>query len=149
MKVVLIDGQGGGIGKRMVQALKQALPEQQILALGTNAAATAAMLRAGADMGATGENAICYQCRSADILVGVMGILQANAMLGEISPAIAAAVSASPAQKVLIPMERCGVYVAGVQKQPLEGLIRETVREVVFLCAAQTRPLDKKEEGEH
>lgn len=133
MKILVIDGQGGGMGKSLVQALKQALPSQPVLALGTNAAATAAMLKAGADMGATGESAIVYQCATADVILGAVGILQTHAMLGEISPAIAAAVSQSPAQKVLIPMERCGLHVAGVVKQPLDGLIREAAQTAACL----------------
>lgn len=133
MKLLIIDGQGGGVGKSLVTALKQLLPEQPIIALGTNAQATAAMLRTGADMGATGESAIRYQCQSADVIVGVTGILHANAMLGEISPGIAEAVSLSEAQKVLVPLERCGLLIAGVGRQPLDGLIREAARMVCAL----------------
>ncbi len=133
MKLLVIDGQGGGVGKSLVTALKQLLPEQPIIALGTNAQATAAMLRAGADMGATGESAIRYQCQTADVIVGVTGILHANAMLGEISPGIAEAVSLSEAQKVLVPLERCGLLIAGVGRQPLDGLIREAARMVCAL----------------
>ena len=87
MKLIVIDGQGGGVGKSLVAAIKQLCPSQRVIALGTNVQATAAMLRAGADAGATGESAIRYQCKSADIIVGVTGILHANAMMGEISPA--------------------------------------------------------------
>ena len=134
MKLLVIDGQGGGVGKALVQALKQALPEQPVIALGTNAVATTAMLRAGADMGATGESAIRYQCRQADVILGVTGLLHANAMLGEISPGIAAAISLSEAQKVLVPLERCGLLIAGVGRQPLDALIREAVRMVCELC---------------
>ena len=134
MKLLVIDGQGGGVGKALVQALKADMPRRQVLALGTNAAATAAMLKAGADLAATGEAAICYQCQGADLILGAMGILQAHSMLGEISPAIAAAVSASPAQKVLLPMERCGLYVAGVGKQTLEEAIRGAVAIARELC---------------
>ncbi len=134
MKLVVIDGQGGGVGKSLVAALKQLMPDQPVLALGTNAQATAAMLRAGADAGATGESAIRYQCQSADVIAGVAGILHANAMLGEISPAIAAAVSQSEARKVLVPLERCGLLVAGVGRQPLERLIREAARMVQTLA---------------
>lgn len=136
MKLLVIDGQGGGVGKNLVQAVKAQLPSQPVLALGTNATATSTMLRAGADHGATGESAICFQCQSADVIVGVMGILNANAMLGEISPAIAAAVSASPAQKVLLPMERCGVHVAGLGKQTLDEAIQAAVQKVKELLAA-------------
>lgn len=134
MKLVVIDGQGGGVGRSLVSALKQLAPQQRVVALGTNTQATSAMLKAGADAGATGESAICYQCRDAGVIVGVAGILHANAMLGEISPAIAAAVSLSEAQKVLVPLERCGLLVAGVARQPLDSLVREAARMAVELC---------------
>jgi hypothetical protein len=134
MKVLVIDGQGGGMGKSLVAALKQRKPELTVTALGTNATATSAMLRAGADAGATGENAICYQCSKADVIVGVIGILHANALLGEISPAIAAAVSMSEAQKVLLPLDRCGLRVVGVPKQPMEDLIAEAAEAVIALA---------------
>ena len=134
MKLVVIDGQGGGVGKSLVAAVKQLMPAQQVIALGTNVQATAAMLRAGADAGATGESAIRYQCKTADVIMGVTGILHANAMMGEISPGIAAAVSLSEAQKILVPLERCGLKVAGVGRQPLDSLIREAARMTVELC---------------
>ena len=127
MKILIIDGQGGGVGRSIVAALKAAMPAQPVVALGTNAQATAAMLKAGADLGATGEGAIRYQCKSADIILGVTGILHANAMLGEITPGIAAAVSLSEARKVLVPLDRCGLLIAGVEKQPLDSLIRKAV----------------------
>ena len=134
MKLVVIDGQGGGVGKSLVAALKAQLPDQPVIALGTNVLATSAMLKAGADAGATGESAIRYQCKTADIIVGVTGILHANAMMGEISPGIAAAVSLSEAQKILVPLERCGLRVAGVGRQPLDSLIREAARMTAELC---------------
>ncbi len=133
MKVLVIDGQGGGVGRSLVAELKRQSPALPLTALGTNATATAAMLRAGADAGATGESAIRYQCRCADIIVGVVGILHANAMLGEISPAIALAVSLSDAHKVLVPLERCGLTIAGVTRQPLEALIADAAARVVAL----------------
>ena len=128
LKLIVIDGQGGGVGKSLVAAIKQLAPSQPVIALGTNVQATAAMLRAGADAGATGESAIRYQCKTAGVIVGVTGILHANAMMGEISPGIAAAVSLSEAQKVLVPLERCGLRIAGVGRQPLDSLIREAAR---------------------
>ncbi len=134
MKVLVIDGQGGGVGRALITALKQEAPGLALTALGTNAAATAAMLRAGADQGATGESAIRYQCRTADVIVGVAGILHANALLGEISPSVAAAVSMSDARKVLIPMERCGLHIVGVAKRPLDELIAEAARIVAALA---------------
>ena len=130
----MIDGQGGGVGKSLVTALKSRMPDQKVIALGTNVQATAAMLRAGADAGATGESAIRYQCKSADIILGVTGILHANAMMGEISPGIAAAVSLSAAQKILVPLERCGLLIAGVGKQPLDSLIRQAADMAAQLC---------------
>ena len=134
MKILVIDGQGGGVGRALVSALKRLAPELSLTALGTNATATSAMLRAGADQGATGESAICYQCASADIITGVIGILHANALLGEISPAIANAVSRSEAEKVLIPLERCGLHVAGVERKPLDDRITEAATMVVQLA---------------
>ena len=140
MKLIVIDGQGGGVGKSLVAAIKQLCPSQRVIALGTNVQATAAMLRAGADTGATGESAIRYQCRTADIIVGVTGILHANAMMGEISPGIAAAVSLSEGQKVLVPLERCGLSIAGVGRQPLDSLIREAARMAAELCGQTDHP---------
>lgn len=138
MKLIVIDGQGGGVGKSLVAAIKQLAPSQPVIALGTNVQATTAMLRAGADAGATGESAIRYQCRNADVIVGVTGILHANAMMGEISPGIAAAVSLSEARKVLVPLERCGLSIAGVGRQPLDSLIREAARMAcALLCEAE------------
>ena len=134
VKVIVIDGQGGGVGKRLVAALKERMPGQPVIVLGTNVQATTAMLRAGADFGATGESAIRYQCKTADVILGVSGILHANAMLGEISPGIAAAVSLSDGQKVLVPLESCGLRIAGVGKQPLDSLIREAARIAAQLC---------------
>jgi len=138
LKVLVIDGQGGGIGKALVAAIKRTAPHLPIIALGTNAAATQAMMRAGADQGATGENAIRCQCRDADVIVGVIGILQGNAMLGEISPLIAAAVSESEAHKVLVPLDRCGVHVVGVTKRPMEELITEAAETVAAIAAQPT-----------
>ena len=137
MKLVVIDGQGGGVGKSIVAAIKQLAPSQRVIALGTNVQATAAMLKAGADAAATGESAIRYQCKTADLILGVTGILHANAMMGEISPAIAAAVSLSEGQKILIPLERCGLNIAGVGKQPLDSLIRQAAEMAVHFCGRE------------
>ena len=139
MKLVVIDGQGGGVGKSLVAALKARMPDQPVIALGTNVQATAAMLRAGADAGATGESAIRYQCKTADVIVGVAGILHANAMMGEISPGIAAAVSLSEAQKVLVPLERCGLNIAGVGKQSLDSLIRQAAELAAQYCESNRK----------
>ena len=134
MKLVVIDGQGGQLGSQLIKALNANFNGLNITAVGTNATASAAMLRAGADAGATGESAIRYQCKTADVIVGVAGILHANAMLGEISPGIAAAVSLSEAQKVLVPLERCGLAIAGVGRQPLDALIRQAAELAAQFC---------------
>lgn len=120
MKIVIIDGQGGGIGKGIVERLRSLrLTDAQLIAVGTNAAATSAMLHAGADAGATGRDALVYTCMQADIIMGPIGILLAHAMLGEISPEMACAVSGSRAVKLLIPVSRCGVRIMGVEDLPL------------------------------
>ncbi|MDR0905488.1 MAG: DUF3842 family protein [Oscillospiraceae bacterium] len=131
MRIAVIDGQGGGIGKSIVEKLKKELPDAEILALGTNAIATATMLKAGADEGATGENAVVVNAPKVDLIVGVIGIISANAMLGELTPAIARAVSESPAQKILLPLNRCGIEVVGTPKSAsLPFLTDELVKAV-------------------
>lgn len=128
MNIVVIDGQGGGLGANLVSRLKARLgPEVTVLAVGTNALATSAMLKAGADRGATGENAVCFNAARAHLILGPIGLLCANALMGEVSPAIAAAVAASPARRVLIPMSSCGVLVAGTAGKKLESLLDDAV----------------------
>lgn len=115
MKIAVIDGQGGGIGKAIVDGIKTHIPQAEILALGTNSMATGQMLRAGAHEGATGENAILHNVRNVDIIVGVIAILNANALMGELSPKMAEAIGSSDAKKVLLPINRCGIYVVSVE----------------------------------
>ena len=122
MKIVVIDGQGGRIGKTIIEQLKAANPRCEITAVGTNSIATSAMLKAGADNGATGENPVVIASRSADVIVGPIGILAADSMLGEITPKMAEAVGQSPARKVLIPVSKC-FEVAGVQDLPLSQYV--------------------------
>lgn len=116
MKIAVIDGQGGGIGRIIVEKLKDNIPQSDILALGTNAAATANMIKAGANRGATGENAIIYNADKVDIIMGALGIIAASAMLGEISEKIAGAISTSDAVKILIPLGMCNLEIAGIDE---------------------------------
>lgn len=109
--VVVMDGLGGGIGKSLVERLKKRFPDIRVRALGTNAEATARMLRAGADDGATGENAVVVNVARSHLILGVVTILAADGLLGEITPAMAQAVGASGAVKILIPMERCQIRI--------------------------------------
>ena len=113
MKILIVDGQGGGIGRQLVEALKRE-GERDITCVGTNAIATSAMLRAGATRAATGENAAIVACREAEVIVGPIGIVVADALLGEVTPRMAAAVGQSRARKVLIPVNQCGNFVVGV-----------------------------------
>lgn len=119
MKIVVIDGQGGRLGCLLVEKVKVRLPRAQVYALGTNAVATAAMLKAGADFGATGENPVVRGVMDADGVLGPVGVVVANAILGEVTPAMAEAVGSCRAKKFLIPMNSCGVMVAGVEERPL------------------------------
>ncbi len=136
MNILVIDAQGGGIGRQLVLSIKQALPDVEILAVGTNAAATAAMLKAGASSAATGENAVVVCSRKADIIVGPIGIVIADSMLGEITPKMALAVAGSNAKRVLIPFSHCDNIIAGLEMINTTELIQKAVAEVQKLCSA-------------
>ena len=127
MKVVVIDGQSGRMGQLFIERARSASLPCQIMAVGTNAIATSAMLKAGADNGATGENPVLVACRTADIIVGPIGILAADSLMGEISPAMAVAVGQSPARNLLLPVNQCNNIVAGVPNLSLGKLMDEAV----------------------
>lgn len=115
MRILVIDGQGGRLGRRLLENIRKVCPEAELTAVGTNSIATQNMLNSGcADNLATGENAVVVACRTAQIIVGPLGIATADAMMGEITPTMANAVAASLAYRVLIPMNLCNTYVAGV-----------------------------------
>ena len=126
--VAVIDGQGGGMGRGLVEAVKKRWPQLHVRALGTNALATAAMLRAGADDGATGENAVVFNARRADVLLGPIGVLTPNGLLGEVSPAMAEAIGGSEAVKILLPSQRCSIRLAVGEPQPLQFYLDQAVR---------------------
>ena len=128
MKILVIDGMGGGIGKTVIERLRKESEAHYIFAIGTNAIATSVMLKAGADLSATGENAIVYNSQRVDVIIGTIGIILSNSMLGEISPRIAEAVSSSEAIKILIPTSKCNAFVAGVKDQPTAQYIDEIPR---------------------
>ena len=115
MKVVVIDGQGGNIGKRIVEEIKASGIQSEVMVIGTNSTATATMMKGGADIGATGENPVVLASRDADIIIGPIGIIMADSMYGEITPKMAESVGASKARKILIPINKC-VTVAGVDE---------------------------------
>ena len=132
IKIVIIDGQGGRVGSLLTEKLRKAsLPEAEIYAVGTNAAATAAMMKAGADHGATGENPVLVACRDADYIIGPLGILAADSLLGEITPPMAVAVGQSQAQKLLLPVNRCNHHVVGVQDLSLSALAEQTITDLL------------------
>ena len=136
MKILVIDGQGGGLGKQLVAALSARCPQAQLTAVGTNSLATSAMRKAGAVRTATGENAVVVNCRHADIIVGPIVI--ADALLGEITPAMAAAVCQSGAKRVLIPVNHCDNYIVGVPEQPIGDLVTAAVQKVTDLCGGSS-----------
>jgi hypothetical protein len=136
MNVVVIDGQSGRMGQLFIERAKGAALPCEITAVGTNAIATAAMLKAGASAGATGENPVLVACRTADVIVGPIGILAADALMGEITPAMAVAVGQSRAKKLLLPVNQCNNLVAGTQSLTLSKLMDEAVELLRSLCEA-------------
>ncbi len=130
MKIMVMDGQGGRMGKSIVEQVKAQFPEDEILAIGTNSIATAAMLKAGADAGATGENPAIVGSRTADIIIGPMGIVIADSLLGEITPNMAVAIGQSMAKKILIPVNRCQHFVVGCAELPLGEYVKMVLEEI-------------------
>ena len=135
MNIVVIDGQSGRMGQLFIEKVRASGIDWPITAVGTNALATAAMLKAGATAGATGENPVLVACRKADVIVGPIGILAADAMLGEITPEMAVAVGRSDAKKLLLPVNQCGNLVAGTQVMSLSKVMEEGVELLRSICA--------------
>ena len=135
MKIIVIDGQGGRMGALLCEKIRKNQKElptgTELIAIGTNSAATAAMLKAGADCGATGENPVLVACRDADFIIGPLGIMAADSLLGEVTPAMAIAVGSSLAQKILLPVNRCNHHVVGVQDYSMARLTDEAVEDLL------------------
>lgn len=135
MHILIIDGQGGKLGAQLVKEIKTAFSEAEITAIGTNALATAAMLKAGAEKGATGENPVVVAAKKADIIVGPIGIVIADSMLGEVTEKMALAVSRADATRILIPVNRCDNLVAGVNGQSTAAVLSDAVEKIRALLA--------------
>lgn len=142
MRLLIIDGQSGRLGAQIIEGLRKAgLSQPHVLvAVGTNALATSAMINAGADMGATGENPVVVQCKAADVIAGPIGIALADAMLGEVTPPMAAAVGRSAAQRILLPSDRCATSVVGVPPMTRRQLVDAAVAQILqAVSAAESR----------
>ncbi len=135
MNLLVIDSQGGGIGRQVVTAVKQRFPAVLVTAVGTNSAATSAMMKAGADHAATGENAVIVGCRKADVIIGPIGIVIADAMYGEITPKMAVAVGQSSAKRLLIPVNHCDNIIVGVTNLSLGRLVEQAMEQIGALLA--------------
>ena len=131
MRILVIDGQSGRLGKLLVEGLRQAHIPGEILAVGTNSIATASMVKAGADAGATGENPVVVCCRNANFILGPIGILSADSLMGEITETMATAIGRSNAQKILIPLNRCQTTVVGLKELTMSELVQEAVDAVL------------------
>ncbi|MBQ2826010.1 MAG: DUF3842 family protein [Clostridia bacterium] len=130
MNVTIIDGQGGQLGSRLVKEITERFENITLTAIGTNAIATSAMLKAGAQNAATGENSVIVACRKADVIIGPVGIVIADSLLGEITDKMAAAVGRADAVRILIPMNKCDNLIAGVAAQSTGALIEDAVKKL-------------------
>lgn len=130
MKIAVIDGQGGGLGKSIVERLKTSIGDIEIIALGTNSLATSNMIKAGANAGATGENAVKVMSQKVDFILGPIAILIANSMMGEITPLMAEAIANSSAKKIILPLNRCNVYITGTKELNVNQMIQSAIDEL-------------------
>jgi len=135
MKIVIIDGQGGRLGQLLVEGIKKENLKCDIYVVGTNSIATSAMLKAGADYGATGENPVMVACRDADVIIGPIGIMAADSLFGEVTPGMAVAVGQSKALKLLLPVSHCNNQVIGVKSITMSEMVKETVEHLKVLIS--------------
>lgn len=133
--ILIVDAQGGGLGRQLISTIRKTIGDLHILAVGTNTAATSAMLKAGADEAATGENSVLVASRKADFIIGPIGMVIANAMLGEITPAMARAIAEADARRIMIPFSSCDNYIAGVSDYSTGRLIQEAVDQLKTVLA--------------
>lgn len=133
MNILVIDGQGGGLGRQLVAELKLQMPKAYVMAVGTNSLATSAMIKSKADNAATGENAVVVGCRKADVIVGPIGIVIADSLFGEITPTMAKAVGQSSAKRILIPINHCDNIVVGISELSMGKLAEEAVQRIKSL----------------
>lgn len=133
MKILVIDGQGGRLGSQIIKSIKEKLPDEEITAIGTNSVATSAMMKMGATRGATGENPVVVTAKKADVIIGPIGIVIANAMLGEITANMALAISESNATRILLPINKCENYIAGVNNLSMSNVIDDAINKIISL----------------
>ena len=133
MTVLIVDGQGGRLGKQLVKEVRERFPQLPLMAVGTNSMATEQMLKAGAQRAATGENAVVVACRKADVILGPMGIVIADALMGEVTPEMAKAVGQSEGVRILLPSDKCSTLVAGVADTGMTALIRDAMEKLASL----------------
>lgn len=127
MRILVIDGQGGNIGRQLSKMIMDNFPDQELIAIGTNSMATSNMLKSGVSKAATGENAVIVNSRNADVIIGPLGIVLADALLGEVTPKMAQAIGSSRAKKILIPMSKCDTLIAGVRLQSMADLLEDAI----------------------
>ena len=130
MNILVIDGQGGQLGGQLIKSLKANFQNIKIMAVGTNATATAAMLKAGADQAATGENPVMVACRKTDVIIGPIGIVIADALFGEITPKMAVAVGQADAVRILLPVNKCDNLVAGIPNVSTAAILEDVIVKV-------------------
>ena len=133
MTILVVDGQGGRLGRQLVREILERFPQHQLLAVGTNSMATESMLKAGATRAATGENAVVVACRKADVILGPLGIVIADALLGEVTPAMAKAVGQSDAVRILLPSDKCDTLIAGISNAGMSALTADAMDKLAVL----------------
>ena len=133
MNILVIDGQGGQLGGQIIKSIKSCIEEVDITAVGTNATATATMLKAGASHAATGENPVIVACRKADVIIGPIGIVIADAMYGEITPNMAVAIGQADATRILLPINKCDNLIAGIPEVATTAIIEDVIQKVMAL----------------